>query len=119
MTRAWDIPYVGNSEPVGAVIIAGPVIQFQPALRHRHRGQVPLVSLESDCADSLAGAVEVPRPGVRSIRLQAPRKAAVQAPLHGVVGRISLAGANVSQTEVWVETRVVYCLGLTSSQVAR
>ena len=41
-----------------------------------------------------AGAVQGARPGVGSIGLKAASKPAVQAPLHGVIGGISLAGEN-------------------------
>src|SRR5262249_22085503 len=107
LSWAREIPYVGDCKPMSAVKIAWPVIQFQPALRHRYRRQVPLVVLVRARANPLAGAVEVLRPGVRSIHLESSRKAAVQAPLHGMVGRIPLAGANMSQTEIRVEARVV------------
>ena len=102
--RAGDIPYVENGEPVGAVIIAWSVIEFQPALRTRHRRQVTSDSGQLIAADSLAGAVHVPRPGIGRRRLEPARKAAIHAPLHGMVGRISLAGANMPRTEVRIKT---------------
>src|SRR5262249_7075523 len=103
-TQARNVPHVKNSEPVGAVKNAWPVIESQPALCHRYRRKVPLVVLIADGADSLAGAVKIPRPGIGTRHLERARKAAIQAPLHGVVGRISLAGANMSQTEVRMKT---------------
>ena len=35
--RPRGCPYIGDGEPVRAVIIARPVIEFQTALHHRHR----------------------------------------------------------------------------------
>src|SRR5437868_1143484 len=93
-SRAGNIPYVGHREPVPAVIVAWTVIEFQPALRHRYRRFVATGSLIVDIADALTGTVHVARPGVRSIHLKAALKAAIQAPLQGVIGRIPFAGAN-------------------------
>ena len=76
--RPGDIPYIGDSQPVCAVIIAWPTIEFQPALRHRYRRPVARLGLVVGGSDSLAGTVNVARPRVRGIGLEATSKAAVQ-----------------------------------------
>src|SRR5579864_5566532 len=72
--RTGDIPYIGDSEPVGAVIIAWPTIEFKPALHHRYRRPVARLGLVVGGSDSLAGTVNVPRPRVRGIGLEAASK---------------------------------------------
>ena len=102
--RAGEIPYVENREPVGAIKVAWPAIEFQPALPEGYRRPITYRRLDGAAADALAGAVDVPRPGIGRRHLKPARKAAIHAPLHGVVGRIPLAGANISATEVRMKT---------------
>src|SRR5262245_40568881 len=92
------------------VIIARPTIEFQPALGHWNRRLVNGAGLLIKVADPLACTVNVPRPRIRRRNLETTRKAAVHAPLHGVVGRVSLTGANASRTKVRMKTHVVWLL---------
>src|SRR5438067_2368591 len=90
-----------------AVKIARPVIECQPAFIRRLRHLVAGV-LRADGADSPAGAVHRPRPGVRRIDLESALKAAIHAPLHGVVRRVSLTGANLPFPSVRIKTGTVW-----------
>src|SRR5207253_6435256 len=60
-------------------------------------------SLIVDVADTLAGTVHVSRPRVSRIHLKAPIKAAIQAQLHSVIGRVPLTGANQPRSKIRME----------------
>src|SRR5215467_14535248 len=107
---AGDLPNVRNGKPLRAIVIAERMVQFQHALRHRHGRQIVAGSLHERVpwpADTLAVAVQVLRPRIRSIQLEAAREASLEAPLHGVIRRIPLAGVNRSWPEVRVKILTV------------
>src|SRR3989442_5795659 len=106
--RTGDIPYVGDGEPVSAVIIARSAIEFQPTLCRRDRSQVHAARSLVVGAETLTGTVNAARPSVGSIRLEAARKAAIQPPLHGVVGGISLTGETGPDSKIRMKTLLVY-----------
>src|SRR5258708_12273771 len=78
---AGDIPYIGDSQPVCAVIIAWPTIEFQRALRHRYRRPVARLGLGVGGSDSLAGTSNLPPPPPTALPSTAPRKPAAPPPL--------------------------------------
>ena len=62
------------------------------------------MGLVDDAADPLASAVDIARPRVGPCHLKSARKAAVDAPLHRMVGRVPLARTESSPADVWINT---------------
>src|SRR5262245_34423299 len=101
MEEIGNFPKVDNRETVGPVKGTDRVIEFEAALCYRNGSQNG--ALVIDHADPLTCTIHVPRPGIRRRHLEAARKPAIHPPLHGVVGRISLASPNEPSTEVGIK----------------
>src|SRR5262249_3093805 len=101
--RTWQIPDVEKRKPVAAIEVARPTIEFQRAFIDVDRGLILGLAIER--ADALAGAVDVPRPRVGPRHLKPARKTAFHAPLHRMIGGISLACASVSLTDLRMKAR--------------
>src|SRR5262249_57664765 len=89
--------------PVGAIKLARPTFTFQPGLLD----QSALICLRTY---ALARGVDVPRPRIGRGHLESTGKPAIEAPLHGVIGGIAVAGANLPRTKVRMKTYSVWLL---------
>src|SRR5215470_17722105 len=97
---------------MAAIKVTWPAIEFQSALSGGDRRTVAVAALNISTTDSIACAVDVPRPRIRRGCQEAARKAAIQAPLHGVIRRIPLAVTRGSHTEIRMESLPVWLQGV-------
>ncbi len=65
LRRSRNLPQVEKGQPLAAIEVARAVIQLHPAQVERHGGHAGTCVLGADLADTLAGAIETLRPGVR------------------------------------------------------
>ena len=98
-------PKICNRQPVRAIEIAHAAINLQPSQGYRNRSEVHPGLLNLYISDAVAGAVDELRPGIGRSQLKTARKAAVQAPLQGMIGGVSLAGASVRRSKRRIEAR--------------
>ena len=113
-----NIPDVERAKPLAAMKIAQPAIESHPALGYGNRSQLVGAVLGAQEVRSFAGAVETPRPGIGRRQLKSSREAPFHTRLQGMVGRIALAGADPSLSQLPDRgARPFNCRGLRSARV--